>query len=93
MWLIDWLLNSGHRLAMMGGTVASLSDRLKHSRIPQPPTQDGKVRKHVLMSLCTLTAGAVTFAVVYCQSLGALVALMYFQGLSLGMCVYDVLWM
>lgn len=36
------------------------------------------------MSLCTLVAGAVTFAVVYCQSLPALVSLMFFQGLSLG---------
>lgn len=61
---------------------------LSQTQIPptKPTThpQDGKIRKHVLMSLCTLVAGAVTFAVVYCQSLPALVALMYFQGLSLG---------
>lgn len=39
------------------------------------------------MSLCTLAAGAVTFAVVYCESLAALVSMMFFQGISLGTCM------
>lgn len=72
-------------LAWMGVTVESPSDRLTltHSD-PQTPTQltptgreDPEARADA-HSLCTLAAGAVTFAVVYCKSLAALVSMMYF---------------
>lgn len=47
------------------------------------PFLDKYLQKHLLMTLCTLIAGIVTFAVVFVHALPPLLALMFFQGLSL----------
>jgi len=47
------------------------------------PFLDKYLQKHLLMTLCTFIAGIVTFAVVFVHALPPLLALMFFQGLSL----------